>query len=122
MEAKLHRIADFEGPEWPFDLLDSEGAQRDEAAPLDDELRRKYGYGAKARGVVVTDVADGSPAASKEIKAGSLIIEAARKPVRSAADIASAIQAAQKSGRRALLLRVETSNGDLRFVAVALPD
>jgi serine protease Do len=91
-------------------------------APLDDELRRKYGYGAKARGVVVTDVADGSPAASKEIKAGSLIIEAARKPVRSAADIASAIQAAQKSGRRALLLRVETSNGDLRFVAVALPD
>jgi serine protease Do len=91
-------------------------------APLDDELRRKYGYGAKARGVVVTDVADGSPAASKEIKAGSLIIEAARKPVRSAADVASAIQAAQKSGRRALLLRVETSNGDLRFVAVALPD
>lgn len=91
-------------------------------APIDDDLRRKYGFGAKARGVVVTDVADDSPAAQKEIKAGSLIIEAARKPVSSAEDIASAIQVTQKSGRRALLLRVETSSGELRFVAVPLVD
>jgi len=89
-------------------------------APIDDALRRQYGFSEKARGVVVTDVSDGSPAASKDIKAGSLIIEAARKPVTSAADIASAIQTARKSGRRALLLRVETSAGDLRFVAVPL--
>jgi serine protease Do len=91
-------------------------------APIDDALRRQYGFSEKARGVVVTDVSDGSPAASKDIKAGSLIIEAARKPVTSAADIASAIQTARKSGRRALLLRVETSAGDLRFVAVPLSD
>jgi serine protease Do len=91
-------------------------------APLDDALRRQYGFGEKARGVVVTDVADASPAATKDIKAGNLIIEAARKPVTSAKDIASAIQATRKSGRRALLLRVETSAGDLRFVAVPLPD
>ena len=70
----------------------------------------------------MTDVADDSPAAQKEIKAGSLIIEAARKPVSSAEDIASAIQVTQKSGRRALLLRVETSSGELRFVAVPLVD
>ena len=93
-----------------------------QVAPIDDALRRQYGFSEKARGVVVTNVEDGSPAASKEIKAGSLIIEAARKPVTAAADIASAIQAARKAGRRALLLRVETSGGDLRFVAVPLPD
>ena len=62
------------------------------AVELDDALRQKYGYGTKARGVVVTDVADGSPAALKDIKAGSLIIEAARK--RAAAKKAAATDGA----------------------------
>jgi serine protease Do len=91
-------------------------------APLDDELRKKHGYTGKANGVVVTDVAADSPAASKEIKVGSLIVEAARKPARSPEDIARAIQEARQSGRRAILLRVENSAGDLRFIAVPIPD
>jgi serine protease Do len=89
--------------------------------PLTEALRKEYKYGPKAKGVIVTDVDQPSPAASKEIKVGQLIIEAAQKPVRSAADIARAIADSRKSGRRAVLLRVENATGKLRFVAVPLP-
>ena len=84
-------------------------------------LRKSYGYGDKASGVVVTDVAANSPAALKEVKVGQLIIEAAQKPVRQATDIAAAIASSLKSGRRAVLLRVEDNAGKLRFVAIPLP-
>lgn len=89
--------------------------------PLTDALRKKYQYGADAKGVVVTDVATPSPAARKDIKVGQLIIEAAQEPVRNAKDIARAIATSRKSGRRAVLLRVEDGAGKLRFVALPLP-
>ena len=89
--------------------------------PLTDALRKKYQYGTDAKGVVVTDVAARSPAANKDIKVGHLIIEAAQAPVRSAKDIARAIASSRKSGRRAVLLRVEDGAGKLRFVALTLP-
>jgi len=89
--------------------------------PLTEALRKKYKYGPKAEGVVVTAVAVRSAAAAKEIKVGQLIIEAAQKPVRSALDIAKAIAASRKSGRRAVLLRIEDETGRLRFVAVPFP-
>jgi len=88
--------------------------------PLSDVLRKKYNYGPKTKGVVVVDVAPNSPAASKDIKTGQLIIEAAQTPVSEALDIARAIRASRKSGRRAVLLRVEDNAGKLRFVAVPL--
>ena len=89
--------------------------------PLSDALRKKYKFGAEAKGVVVTDVAVRSAAAGKDIKVGQLIIEAAQEPVREAKDIARAIASSRKSGRRAVLLRIEDGNGKLRFVAVPLP-
>jgi len=88
--------------------------------PLTDKLRTTYKYGAKARGLVITAVAPGSPAAAKELKVGQLIIEAAQKPARKAVDIARAIAASRKSGLRAVLLRVENEAGGLRFVALSL--
>lgn len=89
--------------------------------PLSEALRTKYKYGPKAEGVIVTDVAERSAAAGKDIEVGQLIIEAAQKPARNAADIARAIASSRKSGRRAVLLRIEDSAGKLRFVAVPLP-
>ncbi|MFT5506956.1 MAG: serine protease Do [Hyphomicrobiaceae bacterium] len=89
--------------------------------PLTDALRKKYKYGADAKGLVITDVATPSPASTKGVKIGQLIIEAAQEPVREAKDIARAIAASRKSGRRAVLLRIEDDAGKLRFVAVPLP-
>ncbi len=88
--------------------------------PLNDALRKKYKYSADAKGVVVTEVASPSPAASKDIKVGQLVIEAAQEPVREAMDIARAIATSRKSGRRAVLLRIEDGAGKLRFVAIPL--
>lgn len=89
--------------------------------PLTDALRKKYKYKAGAKGLLVTNVANPSPAASKGIKIGHLIIEAAQEPVTEPLDIARAIAASRKAGRRAVLLRIENEKGKLRFVAVPLP-
>ncbi len=91
-------------------------------APLTDELRAKHKLAPKTEGVLIVSVTQPSPAASKEIRAGQVIIEAGQKPVKSARDIAEAIARSRSAGRRAVLLRVEDNAGKLRFVAVPLAD
>ena len=86
--------------------------------PLTDELRKKFKIAAKSKGVVVTAVKAGSAAAGKEIKPGQLIVEAAQKPVQTPEDVAKAIETTRKAGRAAILMRVESASGDLRFVAL----
>ncbi|HRK17724.1 MAG TPA: Do family serine endopeptidase [Hyphomicrobiaceae bacterium] len=89
-------------------------------APLDDALRQKYGFGAKTKGVVVTEVDPASQARQKGINVGDLIVEAQNEAVASAADVAASIERVRSSGRRAILLRVEDNKGELRYVAVPL--
>jgi serine protease Do len=90
-------------------------------APLDDELRQKFGIDPKVKsGVVVTEIDPQSPAAQKGIKAGDVIVEAAQEPVAAVEDISKGIDKVRKAGRKALLLRVDDAKGDLRFVAVPL--
>jgi len=90
------------------------------ASPLDDALRAKYKIDAKTAGVVVVDVDPASAAAGKGVHAGDVIVEVAQDPVTSPTDVAASIERVRKSGRRAVLLRVEDGHGDLRFVAVPL--
>ncbi len=92
-------------------------------APLDDELRQKFGIDARVtKGVVVTDAAPTSPAGRKGIKAGDVIVEAAQEPVESIADVTKGIEKVRKDGRRAILLRVEDPKGQMRFVAVPVTE
>lgn len=88
-------------------------------APLSDDLRKRYGYDRKARGVLIVEVDAQSPAA-KDLKPGDLVVEAAQEPVASVADIMKGVEKIRKAGRRAILFRVEDSKGDLRFVAVPI--
>jgi serine protease Do len=90
-------------------------------APLTPELRAKFGIDEKVKGVVVTEVDPASPAASKNIKAGDVIVEAAQEQVATPEDVARSVEKMKKAGRKAVLLRVEDAKGDLRFVAVPLP-
>jgi serine protease Do len=85
---------------------------------LSDDLRKKYGLDDKIKGVVVEDVDPQSPAAQKGIKPGDVIVEAAQESVSSPDDVSKSIEKVKKSGRKAVLLRVENGKGDLRFVAV----
>jgi serine protease Do len=89
-------------------------------SPLTDELRAKFNIGKLIKGVVVTEVDPQSAVASKNIKVGDVIVEAAQEPVSGLDDIAKAIDKIKKIGRKQMLLRVEDPKGDMRFVAVPL--
>jgi len=89
-------------------------------APLTDELRKKYNLDAKLKGVVVLEIDPQSPVAQKNIKVGDVIVEAGQQPVVSPSDVAGSVERVKKSGRKAVLLRVEDAKGDLRFVAVPI--
>ena len=87
---------------------------------LTDELRSRFGIDGKIKGVVVLDVDAESPAAAKGIKPGDVIVEAGQDPVASPDDLIKSVDKVKKSGRKAVLLRVEDGKGDLRFIAVPL--
>jgi serine protease Do len=89
-------------------------------APLTDDLRRKHGFDRKVKGLLVTEVDPQSPAALKGVKAGDVIVEAAQEQVASVDDLIRSVDKVRKSGRKAVLLRVEDGKGDLRFVAVPI--
>lgn len=89
-------------------------------AEMSDELRIKYGLSQSATGLVVTDIESTSAIAKKNIAVGDVIVEVANEKVSKLADMRKAIAKVRKSDRKALLLRVETAKGDLRFIAVPL--
>jgi serine protease Do len=89
-------------------------------AALTDELRQKFNINKLVKGVIVTEVDSQSAVASKNIKVGDIIVEAAQEPVTSLDDIAKSIDKIKKIGRKQMLLRVEDNKGDMRFVAVPL--
>ncbi|MDB5644071.1 MAG: htrA, partial [Hyphomicrobiales bacterium] len=69
-------------------------------------------------GVVVAEVEPDGAAAQTGLKQGDVIIEAGGQKVERPTDVSSALAAARKDGRRALLLRVK-SGETTRFVAIA---
>ena len=75
--------------------------------------------GAGRQGVVILGVESGGAAASAGLTNGDIVLEVAGKPVNTAQEIRDGISEALKSGRRTILFRVHTPQGD-RFVAVAI--
>jgi serine protease Do len=89
-------------------------------AELNDELRARHGIEGRLKGVIVLDVDAQSPAASKGIKPGDVIVEAGQDTVSTPDELNRSVEKMRKSGRKAVLLRVEDGRGDLRFIAVPL--
>ena len=83
------------------------------------ELREKYSLADDASGVVVLDVAAGTPAAEKDIKSGDIIMEVAQEEVKTAAEVASKIDDARNAGRKSVLVLVDRQ-GELRFVGLRI--
>ncbi len=86
--------------------------------PLTDEMRTKFGFDPRVKGLIVTEIDPESPGAGKNIKPGDVIVEAQQEPVKEAADLARAIDKAKTAGGKQILLLVEDSKGDTRFVAL----
>lgn len=88
-------------------------------APLTPELRAERGLDADASGVLVAQVAPGSPAQTAGIKAGSLISMVGQQPVSQPSQVIEAVKQAAAADRPSVLLRVE-QDGEQRFVAVPI--
>jgi len=85
---------------------------------LTDEVAEQLGYRGQ-KGVVVTEVEAGGPAASAKpmpIREGDLVQEVSRKPIASLADYRSAI--AQADARKPLLLLVRSRDGSVRYAVL----
>ncbi|MEO3998574.1 Do family serine endopeptidase [Mesorhizobium sp. CAU 1732] len=68
-------------------------------------------------GLVVTDVASGSPAAERGLQAGDVIVSINSTAVASADDVAKVVADAAKAGRKAVLVQVTRDDAN-RFVAL----
>jgi serine protease Do len=68
-------------------------------------------------GIVVTAVDPDGIAAEQGFQAGDVIVQVAGKKVGNVGDLRSAVEAAERAGKRTVLMRVKTGDG-IRFVAM----
>jgi serine protease Do len=75
--------------------------------------------GSGSEGVVVTQVDPNGIASDQGLQTGDIILEVAGKKVANPADVRSALNAAQKDGKRTVLMRVKSGEAT-KFVALRL--
>jgi len=73
---------------------------------LTEDLAKRFGYG-QAAGVLVSEVAEGSPAQRAGIRAGFLIVSVNNQDVKTVEDFNRAMEESAKSGKVLLLVRNE---------------
>jgi serine protease Do len=77
--------------------------------------------GAGAAGVAIVEIDPNGLAAEKGLAAGDVILGVSNHPVNSPADVYNAIAQAEKIGRQDILLRIQTQDDRIEFVALPLP-
>ena len=85
---------------------------------LTDDLAERLGYKGES-GVIVSQVEEGSLAATAGIRQGTLILEVGRKSVDDVKEFNKAIKKASKEGSVLLLI---TDKGHTRFVVLKIPE
>ncbi len=88
-------------------------ANASELAKLGLTLRANRGED----GVVIAEVEPDSPAADGGLKPGDVILEVRGKPVSRPSEVADAIDAAKSDGKKSILFRVKSDDGE-RFLAL----
>lgn len=86
-------------------------------ATLTADLRQQLGLADDVKGVVVTDVAEGSPAAKEGMRQGDIIEQVARRKVSDPADVDQMVQQAVAAKKTAVLLLVNRQGNEV-FLAV----
>ncbi|WP_417680171.1 Do family serine endopeptidase [Roseibium sp.] len=117
VEVKLGRLSDTTAS---ADTPDSQ--IEPSKATLDDlglALTTAKEAGMDGDGVVIADVDPDGPAAEKQLSQGDRILEVAGTKVSTPEDVAKAVDAAKKDGRKAVLFRVERGDNS-RFVALPM--
>ena len=86
--------------------------------PLTPDLARRSNLPVGARGVIISAVDPSSDAAEKGLRPGFLIISVNQVAVTSPAEVAAAVAAARRAGRRSVLLLVKSGTVPEAFVGV----
>ena len=76
--------------------------------------------GASKNGVAIVGVDPGGIAAEKGLATGDVILDIGGKSVSTPQEVRSSIASAKQEGKKAILMRIQTANGD-RFVAFSFP-
>ncbi len=87
-------------------------------APLTVELAEKFDLEVDETGIVVTDVAEGSPAAVKGVQPGDIIRRLNQSAITSVDQLQDGITKAKNDGRKGVLMLIE-GNGQTRFVQIS---
>ena len=88
-------------------------------APISNELRERFNLKPEQRGVVIVEVASGSTAAERELRAGDVIVEVQQQRVNTPAEVQEQIERLRRQNRTVGLFAVESAAGQ-RFVPLRL--
>jgi serine protease Do len=86
---------------------------------LTPELRKQFSLADTAKGVVITEVPQNSPAATQALRPGDLVIAVGHEAVGAPEEVQQKVAVAKKNGRKNVLVRVERE-GNSRFIALPL--
>jgi serine protease Do len=87
--------------------------------PLDAEIARQLGMGTDVKGMVV-DVAGSGTAAQAGVRRGDVITSVNYKAITNAAELETAIAAAKKAGRGAVLLGIKRRGAPTQYATVRI--
>jgi serine protease Do len=86
-------------------------------APVTPELRQRFQLPEKQKGVVVTDIVEGSVAQERGIRPGDVIVEVAQTEIAQPSQVQEKVREQRTAGRRSVLIMVERG-GEQRFVGL----
>jgi serine protease Do len=84
------------------------------------ELKEKFQLADDLKGVVVSGVEEGSPAAGKGVRAGDVITEIAQEAVDEPGKVAEVLERLKTQGRKNALLMIASNTGELRFITIRI--
>ena len=88
-------------------------------APITPEARDRFQLGQDQKGVLITDVAAGTPAAERGLKPGDVIVEVQQQEVNTPADVVDKVERVRKTDRRSVLMLIQGQDGP-RWVPLSL--
>ena len=86
-------------------------------ASITDEMRERFELPGEAKGVVITEVDEGSTAGEENLRPGDVIVEVGQEEVNSPPEVAAKVNEAKSEDKKSVLLLIDRG-GDLRFVAL----
>ena len=88
-------------------------------SPITPEGRDKYQLGQDQKGVLITEVVPGTPAADRGLKAGDVIMEVQQQEVAAPGDVIDRVDRVRKDKRKSVLMLVQSGDG-LHWVPLSL--